>query len=163
MKKNKVESPEDYISQICFETTAYLPVYYYINKSKMKTTKIIEMINGIVSRSPTKNKLLERLKGNNSNYFRLPSKDGRTYEEKSEFVAQALNENLNRKLSGKKLIYCLQAIRSIEPNAISRKSKYLRKLLLEWFNKYYSNSDSNLAHNLRRTICWLDEALYGGK
>jgi hypothetical protein len=43
---------------------------------------------------------------------------------------------------------------------INKNSDYLLNLLEYWFNLHYANADGPIADNIRRAICWLDEALF---
>jgi hypothetical protein len=58
--------------------------------------------------------------------------------------------------------YCLQAIRGLAADEVKSNSKYIRELLRIWFNKHYAAAKGPLADNLRRAICWVDEALNMG-
>ncbi len=37
---------------------------------------------------------------------------------------------------------------------------YLKKHLLKWFDQHYARPDSELNHDLRRAICYLDWRLF---
>ncbi len=54
LSQENVPEPDEYIKQICFESTAFLPVYFFIKKSKMTLDETIEMLEGVVSRSSTR-------------------------------------------------------------------------------------------------------------
>ena len=69
---------------------------------------------------------------------------------------------MNAGLTGKELEYCLQAIRGLTADEVKSNSKYIRELLRNWFNKHYASAKGPLADNLRRAICWVDEALNMG-
>ena len=154
--------PEEFIKQICFESTAFLPVYYFIKKSGIKLTKIIEMLEGLVSRSATRTRLIERLKNRKTQELSIPAGKSTSAKEKRKYANNLRNENVDSSLSGKELRYCLQAIRGISIDDIKSNSKYIRELLRTWFNGHYATAESTLADNLRRTICWVDEALNMG-
>lgn len=61
LQQEKVGEPEKYITQICHETTAFLPVYYYAILAKMSREDLFRLVEGTKSRSPAKSKLVERL------------------------------------------------------------------------------------------------------
>jgi len=69
-------------------------------------------------------------------------------------------KNIKSDLTGKELENCLQALRSLTPEDVKNNSAYLRGLLKTWFNKHYASAQGSLAGNLRRAICWVDEACY---
>lgn len=156
----RVEEPLEYLKQICFETTGFLPVYYFIKSAKIDSVKAIEEINGVISRSPAKSKLIERLQQKNTQAFDEPKGDTIAAKRKRHFTDQLKKQSIDQNLSGKDLEYCLQSIRILTSDEVNKISQYLRGLIKEWFNKYYSSANSTLADNLRRAICWVDEALY---
>ena len=162
LNQGNVPEPEEFIKQICYESTAFLPVYYFIKKSGIKLTKIIEMLEGLVSRSATRTRLIERLKNRKTQELSIPAGKSTSAKEKRKYANNLRNENVDSSLSGKELRYCLQAIRGISIDDIKSNSKYIRELLRTWFNGHYATAESTLADNLRRTICWVDEALNMG-
>ncbi len=159
LNQENVPEPEEFIRQICFESTAFLPVYYFIKKSGMTLDKTVEMLDGVVSRSATRTKLIERIKNRNTQDLSIPN--GRTLSatKKQGYVESFRNKNVNTEISEKELEYCLQAIRGLREDEIKSNSKYIRDLLRTWFNQYYASAMGSLADNLRRSICWVDEAL----
>lgn len=158
--KKRVADSKEYIKQICFESTAFLPVYYFMHLAKLDKETTIKLVEAVVSRSQAKNKLLERLRGATTQKMRLPPTKTSSTIIKQRFIQQVTKQEIDDNLTGRDLIYCLQAFRAMEPNSLKRYSGYIRGLLKTWFNKYYSSGDGTLADNLRRTICWMDEALY---
>jgi hypothetical protein len=157
---DKVKEPNEYIRQICFEGTPYLPVYYFMKMAGYDAETTRELINGVVSRSPAKEKLLKRLSGGVTQHISLPISDAVSAKTKRSLALQAKNHNLDRDLSGRGLLYGLQAIRSFSRDDVKTHSEYLRDIVRHWFNRHYSTADGTLAGEIRRTICWLDEALY---
>lgn len=157
-----VLEPGEYIKQICFESTAFLPVYYFIKKSGMTLDKTIEMLEGVVSRSATRGKLIERLKSGNTQEFAIPKGSTSKAINKREYAEALRSNRVNTSLVENELEYCLQAIRGLTDNEVRSNSKYIRELLRNWFNKYYASAQGPLADNLRRAICWVDEALNMG-
>jgi hypothetical protein len=156
-----VVEPLEYIKQICFESTGFLPVYYFMKLFKIDKGNAIAEISGVVSRSQARIKLLERLKSGHFQALNMPSGDTESIKKKKKYRIQLIEGNIELSIENKELEYCLQAIRMLKPNEVETRSNYIRSLLKEWFNKYYSSSSQTIADNLRRSICWVDEALYG--
>jgi hypothetical protein len=157
---DRVEEPLEYLKQICFETTGFLPIYFFIKSANIDSKKAIEEMNRIISRSPAKSKLIERLQNKSTQALGKPKGNTAATKKKRRFIEQLKKENIDHNLSGNDLKCCLQSIRILATVEVKQKSQYLRGLLKEWFNKYYSSADSTLADNIRRAICWVDEALY---
>jgi len=160
LDKKSIAEPNEYIKQICFESTAFLPVYYYLQKSGITNLKAVSMVEKVVARSAAKNKLIERLKNKKRQSVAIPDTTTPAALEKQKFAEKLRTKEVDDSISGKSLERCLQAIRGLTRNEIRARSKYLRDLLRTWFNRYYSAADGSLADNLRRAICWIDEALY---
>jgi len=157
-----VPEPQEYITQICFENTAFLPVYYYINAAGLDQGSTIGMLNAVVARSASKAKLIERISNGSTQRLALPSGSSLSARMKQKFAEQLLENSVDQTISGKDLEYCLQALRILSPEEIQMHADYLRELLRTWFNQHYSSAQGSLADNLRRAICWIDEALYFG-
>ena len=159
LNQQKVDDPEEYIKQICFESTGFLPVYYFMHLAKLNTHATISLVDGVLCRGQAKGKLLGRLRMQTTQQMIMPSSDMAVTRKKKAYVGQAKKESINEKLRGTELKYCLQALRTLTTVEMKRHSKYLRGLLKLWFNKYYASQDGAIADHLRRGICWCDEAL----
>jgi hypothetical protein len=156
----KVSDPDEYLKQVCFESTAFMPVYYYMHRAKLDRDAAIQLVDGVLCRGQAKGKLLGRLRMGTTQQMPLPTTDTTSARKRRAFVEQAKKESINERLTGVDLKYCLQALRALTRAEVRRHSKYLRALLKHWFNKHYASQDGVLADNLRRTTCWLDEALF---
>jgi hypothetical protein len=160
LNQEDVVEPQEYIKQICFETTANLPFYYYIYKASISHDATVEMLNAVVSRSNAKAKLIKRIVEQTTQRLKAASDDNIKGREKLEYVRQLINNSVDRSISGKNLEYCLQAVRLLSPDDILEHSPYLSDLLRTCFNKYYASATGPVADNMRRAICWIDEALF---
>lgn len=162
LNQENVQEPDEFIKQICFESTAFLPVYYYIKKSGMTLAAAVEMLDGVVSRSATRTKLIDRIKNRSTQELTLPSVITPAMTQKRKYIESIKRKNTDAAISGKELEYCLQAIRALTVDEVKSNSRFIREQLRTWFNKHYASAKGPLADNLRRTICWVDEALYMG-
>jgi hypothetical protein len=160
LKQEDVLEPQEFIKQICFETTANLPFYYYIHKAGISSDAAVEMLNGVVSRSNAKTKLIKRITEQTTQQLKSSTEDNIKVREKREYVKQLINNSVDISISDKNLEYCLQAIRLLSVDEISKHKTYLCELLKIWFNKYYASAKGAVADNMRRAICWVDEALF---
>jgi hypothetical protein len=162
LNQDKVPEPDEYIKQICFESTAFLPIYYFIKKSGMTLDKTVQVLEGVVSRSATRGKLIERLKSGNTQELTIPNGSTSAATKKRKYAEALRSKMVSAGLTGKELEYCLQAIRGLTADEVKSNSKYIRELLRNWFNMHYASAKGPLADNLRRAICWVDEALNMG-
>lgn len=160
LNHDTIDEPLEYLKQICFETTAFLPVYYYMKLGNIDSVMAIEVINGVISRSQAKTKLIERLRNNIKQGLGEPKGETNASKRKRYYINQINTKTVNLSITGKELEYCLQSIRSLPPSEVKKYSVYIQQILREWFNKHYSSKNSSIADHLRRAICWIDEALY---
>ena len=160
LNNDNVLEPREFFKQICFEETAFLPCYYYIRKAGLDNGEAVEMLRSVVSRSKSKAKLIERITKGSMQSLTLPTGDTATATRKREYKEQLTRSCVDLSLSEKDLEHCLQTIRGLSADEVLAHSQYLRELLRTWFNKHYASARGSLADNLRRAICWLDEALF---
>lgn len=160
LNQSNVLEPDEYIKQVFFESTAFLPVYYFIKKSGMTRDETIKMLQGVVSRSAIRVKLIERLTSGNTQKLVIPNTSTSAATKKKKYVKLLCNKKVDESIVGEELQYCLQAIRGLTVSEVESNSKYVRDLLRNWFNKHYASAKGPLADNLRRAICWVDEALH---
>lgn len=160
LKHNSVLAPSEYIKQICFENTGFLPVYYFMYAANMGIDETVEMLKGVVSRAPAKAKIIERLRERSTQETSLPNSNAPTAEKKRTFANALSNNSVDQTICDDDLKHCLQTIRCLPAEEIKIHSAYIRDLLRTWFNQHYTSSDGSIADNLRRAICWVDEALY---
>lgn len=160
LNREPVPEPQEFVKQICFETTAFLPCYYYMHCAGFDADKTLKMLDEVVSRSTSKSKLIERIASGAVQKVSLPTGDSPAARKKRAFYEQIVSKSVDTELSNDDLLYCLQTIRGLSPADVSLNSLYLSGLLRTWFNKHYSSAHGALADNLRRSICWMDEALY---
>jgi hypothetical protein len=160
LNQDKIWEPQEFFKQICFENTAFLPCYYYIRKAGLSNDEAAETLRGVVSRSTSKAKLIERIVNGITQSLAPPTGDTTIAIKKHGFKEQLTRSCVDLSLSEKDLEHCLQTIRSLSAEEISVYSVYLRELLRTWFNKHYASAQGPLANSLRRTICWIDEALF---
>lgn len=156
----KVEDPLEYLKQVCFENTAFLPIYFFMESAGLDNQEALKLINEVISRCQAKKKLLERLENNSTQYVEIPKGNTPAVIKKRKIIKDLKQKAINQDIIGEDLAYCLRAIRSLAPDDVQHNSEYLRKLLRVWFNRHYSSANSPLADKLRRAICWVDEALY---
>ena len=155
----RVNDPVEYLKQVCFENTAFLPIYFFMHLGKLDSVDAIGVINNVVCRNPAKSKLIERLQNDATQRFKISGTSPSALKKQS-YHQQLKQKKVNEGITGKDLEYCLDAVRSLSPGEIKQNSPYIRSLLRTMFNKHYTSESATLANNIRRAICWIDEALY---
>ncbi|WP_407279171.1 ATP-binding protein [Aromatoleum evansii] len=158
LNRTQVENPLQFIKQVCFETSAYLPIYYYANLAGIDTLeKIAKVVEGVNTTSSSRKILLQRLVGQDDLSSPIPGANSREAGKRRREKLQAL---LNLELSGgddsETVSSALEAIRCLTLEQIDE--GYLNPLLLQWFGKYYTQE--GFPDRFRRAIAHLDRLRY---
>jgi hypothetical protein len=158
LENNKVDSPEEYLCQICFESSGYLPVYYFMRLAKLTLTDSVKLLQKVKSTSTSKAKLIDRISSEESLGQPIPTGSRPAGNAKLGYRQHLITEaiDLDTIKEENDLKYLLQAVRTISPAEVN--SKYLRPLLLSVFDAHYAVAGS-LSGEIRTTICYLDYVL----
>lgn len=158
LQRAPVTSPREFIKQICFEASGYLPIYYFMTLARLAHSDVIKFVQGQNSRNQGQTKLLERLERDKAC---IPGKIGLTSQAgiRTQNCLQAIkNKEIDRDISPEDLKYALNAIRTLRGDEID--ADYLFPILMYWFDTHYSTQPSVTADNIRKTICYVDCILY---
>lgn len=143
-----------FIKQICFETSGNLPIYYFIQKSGLSRQEITKFVAEQNSRKLGKKTLLKRL---DSDTNCIPQ----TYKPGSPVAAmrdELLHERLTDQIAVDKLTCALRAARTLSKDEMN--TEYLFVIVKAWFDRFYGAESSNIATELRKTLCYLDCILF---
>lgn len=157
LKMSQVQNPIEYIKQLCFETSGYLPIYYFIKQAKINISKAKKIISSTNSRFTSKRTLTKRLTSERDLSLRLDT-SSRSAIKRKEFRKIVLEKNLDIIKRPDEIKYALQAIRTLHKHEIDQ--SFIYPLIIEWFDTYYSDSTEKLVGDIRRTICYLDIVYY---
>jgi hypothetical protein len=161
LNQDRVPEPAEYVKQICFETSGFLPVYYYLCLAKLTRTEAIEAVNPIKSTSQSKATLLRRLGHDEHIEMSTPTGGSEISRKKLEYRTAMLAKCVSDSVPTSEVKYCLHALRSIEPQRLDH--SYILPLLRKWYDCYYADRAAGLAHELRCAICYADWAMYHEK
>ncbi|MBK7962491.1 MAG: hypothetical protein IPK04_15660 [Bdellovibrionales bacterium] len=56
-----VHDPLEYVKQVCFESSAYYPIYYYISASHLNLVDVIKELDKTITTNPAKDRLIGAL------------------------------------------------------------------------------------------------------
>jgi len=157
LTQKKVLEPLEYIKQICFETSAFLPIYYFINLAKLDIESTLDIIKNIQSRAPSRQKLIERIESNRKEALPIPTTNSETSNKIRNYRKDIINKLIDQSIEPPEIKYLLKSIRTLKKYEIEQ--SYIFPLLKKLFDSYYFDKNANLADDLRRTICHLDEEL----
>lgn len=161
LQKERVDSPLEYVDRICFEASAYLPVYYFLHLAKTPCNDAIARLTALPSTSPSRRRLIQRLSSNDALYLAPPkettSEGGRL---RTEYIEKHKSHAVKANIPAAQVKHAVKAMRSLEPSQID--NRYCRGLLLDWFDRYYGGADPGLSDEIRRAISYLDQVCYRG-
>lgn len=149
-----VDNPIEYIKQICWETSANLPVYYYISQANKTLKGIMFIIEEVRSRSPAQGRLLDRLSESRDFSITIPATSSRAAKQKAYYRQQLLNKTVDINLSHIELRYLVQSFRTLTKQELNK--KYALELLKQLFETYYTQKNHDLSGELRCSICHVD-------
>ena len=159
LEQMEVESPQNYVEQICHEDSGFLPVYFFVHLAEMTLNDAIAFIRGIQTRKQGKDRLLNRLKSGYSLFVRTPAKPTPKTQSKLEMLERIRSKQLESELDVTDVVAALTAIRYLSKDEVDL--TYLSPFLTRWFDIYYTDrSVINVADSLRRAICYVDEVLF---
>lgn len=150
----KVLEPAEFLSQIAWESSAYLPCYYFLHQAGMTVEEASTLIEKEQSTSQAKAKLLERLQSDVALGAAMPSESNanglRKLSARKNLIARKMRDDIN----GKELSDMLDMVRTLKKTDLS--ISYLRELLLRIFNKNFARKDQAVNDKIRRAICFVD-------
>jgi hypothetical protein len=158
LNQEEIVSPLDYIKQICFESSGYLPVYWYIKQAGLSLSEVVSELEKCLSRQRSKDTLIGRLSGEDIlsiGSMTAATKSGEKRRQFSELIGQ---KSLPNQISEKELKYLFEAITHLERENIDL--DYILPYVLNMFQATYENIDGNTASAMRKAICHLDKLLY---
>ena len=158
LEQKRVYNSIDYITQICHESSGFLPVYFYIKQSCKSVSEIVDIIEKEVTRTQSKKFLLKRLNNKTieKNYVKDSSKKQIYCNDIISHIKSYDSDYIDEKYDIYKILI---AINSMSQKDINDYKEFLLRIMKSYYIKYYQ-IDSKFATAYRKTICWLDEALY---
>jgi hypothetical protein len=122
--------------------------------------EVVEELQRIRGRRRTKDLLINRLQSDHSRLlYQMPQKDQVLRESRLAVRENLLNRRLRQDADPAELKYVLWIIRTLATDQID--TDYLCGLLSVWWERYYDDEGIDLAHELRKAICYIDYKLYG--
>jgi hypothetical protein len=158
LEQQHVFAPEQYIRQICFEPSGYLPVYYYSHLAELSLSEVRDLVRGTKSRRRAKGKLLERLSGADDHSCAAPTDSSDHSKAKRRWLADIKRERVNLEVPAAELRRFLRAICTLDTDEID--TNYLFPVLLNLFEEHYEDKTGYIAQNLRTALCHLDRVLF---
>lgn len=154
LNSENVKNPSDYLSQIAWEASAFLPVYYYLHLARLNLSQAIALIEEQASTSPAKHKLLKRLNSSDPLGLSVPVRTNKNGQRKLVAREKLLGGTAKDSVNDIELSDTLDMIRTINKNDLSL--GYLKKLLLGIFNRNFARHNQETNDRIRRAVCYID-------
>jgi hypothetical protein len=159
----EVSSPLEYIKQICYCPSSYLPIFYYIKLANMNIDKVVYYISNVPSLyEHKKTQLVQRLekeqedftKGCGSLTTNTPAASA-----KLQFLQQIRLKQLPQTIPDDMINYFFQSITFLQQGQFEK--DYLFQYLVEIVENKYADLSSLTRGYVRRAIAHLDRLFYG--
>lgn len=160
LTSQKVHEPQSYLTQICYENTAFLPFYYLTRLAGLTLAQAKELITNEPSTQPAKAKLLTRITDDISLKMPMPSSGNPSGQRKLKIRERLLKNEIPASSDSRCLRDILSVIRTLSKKELD--VKFVKSLLEKMFNKHYAHGDGSVNNELRRTVCYVDWLLNRG-
>tara|TARA_R110002051_G_scaffold13808_1_gene45553 strand:+ start:14609 stop:15874 length:1266 start_codon:yes stop_codon:yes gene_type:complete len=150
-----INAPIEYLEAMCYQSSGFMPIYYYINKTDFNIEDILKKLNKVKTRSQAKKKLIARLE-DDSNI--LNQRESLVMENTTSVRAKRLRYH-NQLINEEEIIYknsgevkrLLEAICNLQLGTFN--FSYVKNVLIDVYNNYFN---SDLSSFIRKTVCYLD-------
>ena len=149
---------DEYIRKMATENSCYLPIYYYIACAHISKEDAIRVIKSLQNSGSAK-RLVSRLEKCSTQYSAIPTAGLKAAKSKREYREKLLAHQVDINTLGD-FSYFLQSVRGLRAEEILEMKSYVLGILKNILDAQYANASSTLKDNLRKAICWVDEALY---
>ena len=158
LRGSAVEDPLEYLRAVCSESSANYPIYFLLAQSNEPVEEAIKIVEDTTSRGVTKKKLLDRLNGKYIPKAKIASSGTDASKKKAIIRSQWLQEKIE--ILEVDLGYCMNALMSLDEDEVKAHEQYIRSELLELYDRYYESAKTNIASDIRKAICRVDELLF---
>ena len=155
LEGQNVTAPREYIPAMCYQSSGFMPLYYYRNLAGLTSEEMVKLIRSTKTKSQAKKKLLKRLDDDSAIAevkTKFPIDETTSVRAKRLKYYQHLlkGEEVNFHTAGE-VKRLLEAICNLEKNSYN--SPYIKDILQQVYNRYF---DSNNSSFIRKTISYID-------
>lgn len=154
LRSEKINEPQNHLTQICYENTAFLPFYFLLKLGKLSLDRAAEIVTAEHSTQQAKAKLLERIKNDSSLKVPMPFPGNAAGQRKLKARELILKKQIAVNIDVQSLKDTLAMIRTLDGDELD--SAFVKNQLEKWFNKHYAKGASAVNHEIRRAVCYVD-------
>lgn len=158
LEQRRVDNPTDYIEEICFNTTAYLPVHFFMKQAELSVEDTIKLIGSIPSRQPSRGKLVDRLQSGDKVPIGSVVSETPLARKRREYLVILLDRRIPEELPSDDVMLFCQAITHMDSEDVD--PKILFPFVADLFSRSYSMANGPTSNAMRRAICHLDSLLF---
>jgi hypothetical protein len=152
-----IQEPIEYLTQACFESSAYLPVYFLIKKAQLTLEKAIKHVNSVKSTQASKAKILARLSGPDDSLAQpLPVDSNERGRDKIETRNSLLDGSLQLAKDAKTAMIQVSLIRTLGAEEVRLPSVWA--FCKHAYEKFFG-VDPGVSGALRYSISHMDRVL----
>lgn len=159
LKKTKVPEPLAYVTQICYESSAFLPFYFFLKQGGLSVTDARNHVEKEPSTVQAKSKLLKRMLSDESLRAPRPSENNASGKRKLCIRNCLVGQKVAGDLAKQELTDLLDVILTLDKDEVP--IAFLRTLLLAIFHTNFAQQNQNLNQKIRKAICFVDWLHYG--
>ena len=154
LRQAAIATPVDFIRALCFEQSAYLPIYYFISQAQMTIDQALQVIDEAECSARTKSPLAKRLQGGDDKLkLVIPATQGVASKQRRRHVDAFNNRRAELDLTSRDARYLFQAIRSGEVEGSV--ADYVLTVLKSYDAKIW-NADEYMRSEYRKAVCYVD-------
>lgn len=161
LARRNVESPYEYIAQICALPASTLPVYYYMSKAGMSADDTVSRLRQLPRSTQSQKYLISRIENGKSTKGGQGQVGTKIYERRKRYLDSIHRKEAKAPDGVDAAKSYLEALQALEKSFIVAEREYVLDLLYSALSKYYYNQDyKSVLSVFRKAVCWVDEALY---
>jgi hypothetical protein len=157
LQQDSVDEPLNFVRQVCFETSGFLPVYHFLRQAKLSMTEAVAVAQSVKSTAGGRTTLLKRLQSGATLFMPPPKGKSEAAQRKLYYLNLLRAGKRPGDLEGIELIRCVCAVHMLEPAEVAAHPPF--KLLTQWFDDHFATGAAAVTDAIRRVIAYVDEAL----
>lgn len=151
----EVLEPKEYIESMCYQSSGYLPIYFFVLKAGISPKEALILLKKTKSRSQSKKRLMSRLTDDNKleiigSSYPIDNTTSVRIKRNNYYNNLLNNEEINYSTTGE-VKRLLEAVCNLTFGTFDM--NFVKEILMDVFNNYY---ETNLGTFIRQTICYID-------
>ena len=151
-------SPLDYVKQVCFESSFFYPLYFFISQTRLGVSEVIAELEKVDCRERLKKRLIERLKTKEAFAYGSLKTNTASANRRQKMHARLVAKAVTDQEAETDLVMVFQALTHLTREEAD--PEYVLPLLQRVAMPKYSSMSSDEAGYFRRALCHVDLIWY---